>query len=236
MDKRSKPCGGQVRRRIVLQSAAALTIGGPAVLGGRAGAQPRTNAPPGKALFVYVGAFTMPERKGKGDGINVYRMDPSSGVWTHLQLVPNVGNPSFLALDREQAVSLRGPRRSGRGQRLCDRQANRSAGAAQPPILRWQEPGSSGGRPGESFHRHGELRRRIGRGRTDREGRHPRGTDRFGDVARRTRPHRKEQASSHPHDCPFDPAGRLPLVPDKRLDRVFSFKLDSANGKLTTRS
>lgn len=29
-------------------------------------------------------------------------MDPSSGVWTHLQLVPNIVNPSFLALDREQ--------------------------------------------------------------------------------------------------------------------------------------
>jgi 6-phosphogluconolactonase (cycloisomerase 2 family) len=46
-------------------------------------------------------------------------------------------------------------------------------------------------------------------------------------------PNRKEQASSHPHDCPFDPAGRFILVPDKGLDRVFSFKLDSASGKLT---
>ena len=46
-------------------------------------------------------------------------------------------------------------------------------------------------------------------------------------------PNRKEHASSHPHDCPFDPAGRFILVADKGLDRVFSFKLDSASGKLT---
>jgi len=45
-------------------------------------------------------------------------------------------------------------------------------------------------------------------------------------------PNRKEQASSHPHDCPFDPAGRFILVPDKGLDRVFTFKLDSSSGKL----
>jgi 6-phosphogluconolactonase len=46
-------------------------------------------------------------------------------------------------------------------------------------------------------------------------------------------PNRKEQASSHPHDCPFDPAGRFILVPDKGLDRVFAFRFDATGGKLT---
>ena len=53
------------------------------------------------ALFAYVGAFTTPERKGHGGGINVYRVDPASGAWTHEQLLEIV-NPSFLALDRAQ--------------------------------------------------------------------------------------------------------------------------------------
>jgi 6-phosphogluconolactonase (cycloisomerase 2 family) len=44
-------------------------------------------------------------------------------------------------------------------------------------------------------------------------------------------PNRKEQASSHPHECPFDRAGRFILVPDKGLDRVFAFRLDGAHGK-----
>lgn len=39
--------------------------------------------------------------------------------------------------------------------------------------------------------------------------------------------HRTEQASSHPHDILFDP-----LVPDKGLDAVFVYALDTAGGKL----
>ena len=33
-----------------------------------------------------------------------------------------------------------------------------------------------------------------------------------------TGPNRKEQAGSHPHDCPFDPAGRFVVLPDKGLE------------------
>jgi 6-phosphogluconolactonase len=46
-------------------------------------------------------AFTTPERKGHGGGINVYRVDPKSGVWINEQLLEIV-NPSFLTLDRAQ--------------------------------------------------------------------------------------------------------------------------------------
>ena len=45
-------------------------------------------------------------------------------------------------------------------------------------------------------------------------------------------PNCKEQASSHPHECPFDRAGRCILVPDKGLDRAFNFLFDGAHGKL----
>src|SRR5271157_2824106 len=97
----------RIRRRALLKSAAALAAVGPATLAGPpVGAQPRTNAPQVRArsagtMFAYVGAFTTPERKGHGDGINVYRMDPASGGWTHVQVVPLV-NPSFLAVDHAQ--------------------------------------------------------------------------------------------------------------------------------------
>jgi 6-phosphogluconolactonase len=75
----------------------ALAAAGSALLrGGHAEAQ--ANA---AALRAYVGAFTTPERKGHGGGINVYRVDPDSGAWTHEQLL-EVVNPSFLTLDREQ--------------------------------------------------------------------------------------------------------------------------------------
>jgi hypothetical protein len=89
-----------IDRRIVLKTGAALAAAGPALLrGARAEAQPRTNS--ATALFAYVGAFTTPDRKGHGGGINVYRVDPDSGAWTHEQLLEIV-NPSFLTLDRAQ--------------------------------------------------------------------------------------------------------------------------------------
>ncbi len=65
----------RIDRRIVLQAAAAMAAAGPALLrGGHAEAQPRASV---ATLFAYVGAFTTPERKGHGGGINVYRVDPA---------------------------------------------------------------------------------------------------------------------------------------------------------------
>src|SRR5215469_11980989 len=100
MAKASPAADKCINRRIVLKAGAALAASGPALLrGGHAEAQPRANR--ATALFAYVGAFTTPQRKGHGGGINVYRVDPASGTWTHEQLVEIV-NPSFLALDRQQ--------------------------------------------------------------------------------------------------------------------------------------
>ena len=45
-------------------------------------------------------------------------------------------------------------------------------------------------------------------------------------------PHRTQQESSHPHHCPFDRTGRYIVVPDKGLDRIFLYRLDTAHGKL----
>jgi 6-phosphogluconolactonase (cycloisomerase 2 family) len=45
-------------------------------------------------------------------------------------------------------------------------------------------------------------------------------------------PHRTEQPGPHPHQCPFDPSGRFVVVPDKGLDRLFIFTIDSAKGTL----
>jgi hypothetical protein len=53
-------------------------------------------------MVAYVGCYTTEKRNGHGKGINVYRMDPASGHWSHVPLVENLVNPSFLALDRRQ--------------------------------------------------------------------------------------------------------------------------------------
>ena len=100
MAKASAAADKRINRRSILKAGAALAATGPAILrGGHAEAQPQSN--PVRALFAYVGAFTTPERKGHGGGINVYRVDPTSGAWTHEQLL-EVVNPSFLTLDQAQ--------------------------------------------------------------------------------------------------------------------------------------
>src|SRR5260370_40648399 len=53
-------------------------------------------------MFAYVGSFTPVERKARGAGIHVYRADPASGAWTHVQHVGDLVNPSYLAVSRDE--------------------------------------------------------------------------------------------------------------------------------------
>ncbi|WHY92497.1 lactonase family protein [Neobacillus cucumis] len=52
--------------------------------------------------FAYIGCRTTKERNARGEGINVYRIDQESGIWTHVQLYNDIINPSFLTFDRNQ--------------------------------------------------------------------------------------------------------------------------------------
>ena len=75
-------------------------------------------------MFAYVGGYTTADRDGRGDGINVFRVDPASGAWTHIQRVGGLENPSLFTLTRD-----------GRGCTAC------MAGA------RWSAPSPSTRRP-----------------------------------------------------------------------------------------
>ena len=54
------------------------------------------------ALLAYVGSRTTKERNARGEGINVYRVDTATGAWTHVQLLKDLVNPSYLAFDAKQ--------------------------------------------------------------------------------------------------------------------------------------
>ena len=220
----------RVDRRMVLQGAAAMAAAGAAALrGGEAAAQPRGGR--ATALFAYVGAFTTPNRKGHGGGINVYRVDPVSGAWSHEQLLEIV-NPSFLALDRAQRflyavhadleeVSAYAIDKQNGHITALNRQ---SCGGKNPvhlsidPTGRWiitanYTAGSVGVVPIE---KDGTLGPRADL------------VSLKGDPG----PDRVRQAGSHPHEAVFDPSGRFVAVPDLGLDRIFVFRLDPASGKL----
>jgi 6-phosphogluconolactonase len=186
-----------------------------------------------RQFFAYTGCRTSRERNARGDGINVYRVDASTGRWEHVQLLPDLVNPSFLELDAarrtlytvhgdsSEVSSFRIDPATGRLSPLNQQSThgkNPVHLAIDPTgrlmvipnhvtsslvVLPIREDGSLG----EVIDLY-ELKGKIG-------------------------PHRVEQPFAKPHQTEFDPAGRFILVPDKGLDCVWTFRLDKA-GKLYT--
>src|SRR5579884_847554 len=65
----------------------------------------RENSRGGAAMpanLVYVGTYTQPSPPRRGEGIYVYRRDPTSGALEPVHAVAGVVNPSFLAFDPSQ--------------------------------------------------------------------------------------------------------------------------------------
>ena len=85
-----------------------------------------------RARFVYVGTYTAPDVPPGGThpehcalGIYVFRLDPSDGGLTPVQIVP-ASNPSFVALDPDADSPLFGQRRSRRArERVRDQPGDR---------------------------------------------------------------------------------------------------------------
>jgi 6-phosphogluconolactonase len=80
------PTTGAPSRRAILAGALAA----PAVMAAAPALaqQQSRQAKPARAaapLFAYVGTFTTEQRKARGEGISVYRVDPATGTWTHQQ-------------------------------------------------------------------------------------------------------------------------------------------------------
>ena len=55
-------------------------------------------------MLAYVGGYTSKDRNGRGDGINVYRIDEASGAWSHVQRLGDLVNPSWLTLHPRRPV------------------------------------------------------------------------------------------------------------------------------------
>lgn len=219
----------------IIARAAALVAA--AFLGAKAGpaAAQRTPSPAfgDAAMFAYVGSFTSAQRNARGDGIHVYRADPSTGAFSHVSHLADLVNPSYLALSHDQRVlySVHGDEDYASAFAI-----DRGTGA-----LKLLGRAATGGRNGvrEAVDPSGRflIVANYGSGSVavmpiaadgslkDRQ--------QLVALAGESGPHKVEQTGSHPHDVVFDPSGRFVLVPDKGLDRVFVFSFDPASGKLT---
>jgi len=207
-------------RRGLLQTAAAATLA-------------RAQQGRAAATYPYVGNCTTAERYARGDGIHVYRVDPETSTWTHVQHVGGLVNPSFLALQRDQrclcsvhgdetyATSFAVDRATGHLTLLNRAETggrNRVHPAFDPSgrfvIIANYASGNVAVLPVESDGRLADAAQKVA-------------------LPGQPGPHRIEQASSHPHQVVFDPSGRYALVPDKGLACIFIFRFDAEAGKLT---
>ena len=184
------------------------------------------------SLYAYVGCYTSEKRHARGDGIHVYRVDAETGAWTHIQRVGDLVNPSFLVMSRDGRFLY-----SVHGDETYATAFSVDPATGQLTVLNRAATGGSNGvhhaiDPTGRF----LIVANYGSGTVAVMPIHPDGT--LADAAQVTPlkgtpgPNRTEQAASHPHHIVFDRTGKFVVVPDKGLDRVFTFGFDSTGGRL----
>jgi 6-phosphogluconolactonase (cycloisomerase 2 family) len=182
-------------------------------------------------MFAYVGGYTTPDRDGRGNGINVYRVDPVSGRWDPVQTVGELENPSLFTLNRAgtRLYSVHG----GRGI-MSAFAIDRATGL----LTLLNQVDCQGNNPVDSALDPTERFLVIANYGTGAVAVMPVADDgRLLPVSQLIQleatpgPNPKEQASSHPHAVIFDPGGRFVVVPDKGFDRTFFFRF--ADGRLS---
>jgi 6-phosphogluconolactonase (cycloisomerase 2 family) len=224
-------------RRRVLQGAASLGALGIANLIIPSGfASPekesRDSVLKGKSMFAFVGSRTSRERNARGEGISVFRVNPQNGSLELVQLIKDLVNPSFLAL-------------SSNGKRLYTvhgdmREVTAFAVDMTTGALRFINTRSTGGEnpvhlaidpTGRYLIVSNHLSSSLAVLPIGADGSledHVQLVSLEGPIG----PHRVEQNLSKPHYNPFDPSGEFVIVPDKGLDRIFTFRF--RDGRLSS--
>lgn len=188
--------------------------------------------PSASSYFAYVGARTTKERNAHGNGLNVYRIEGHTAIWRHIQLLSDLINPSYLAFDRTRkflyvvhgdlseisAFAIDGA--SGKLQAL-----NRQSTQGKNPVHLAIDPTNK-------F-------LVVANHNTSTLALLPRQDDgSLGPVIDLVKlegqigPHRVEQPFAKPHQVEFDLQGRFIIVPDKGLDRIFTYRIDAQTKKL----
>ncbi|HLG46026.1 MAG TPA: lactonase family protein [Reyranella sp.] len=177
-------------------------------------------------LFAYVGCYTTPERNGRGKGINVYRVDPRSGAFKHVQLLDGLENPSFLAVDRTGRFlySVHGDRSDVTAYAIDGKTGHLKVIGRQPtggynPIhLALDATGKF-----LFVTNYGTDSIAVFPVKDDGTlGPYPTLTTLKGVLG----PHRTEQKNIRPHHNPLDRQGRFFYVPNKGADSIMTYRID----------
>jgi 6-phosphogluconolactonase len=178
-------------------------------------------------MYAYVGSRTTRERNARGEGISVYAVDAASGALERIQLIGDLINPSYLAVsadgaslyavhgDRSEVSAFRVERDNGRVSFL-----NKQSTQGRNPVHLALDPS---GRFLIITNHFGASVAVLQIGADGSLAPLVQSVPISGPIG----PHRIEQQQAKPHFNPFDPSGRFVVVPDKGLDRVFSFAFEA---------
>lgn len=181
-------------------------------------------------MIAYVGARTTRARNARGNGLNVYRLGPEL-AWEHLQML-EMENPSFLAFDRTGGFlyTVHGD---------CDQVSAFSVDPASGRLAFLNKRTTHGRNP---VHLSFDPTNRylvVANHMTSSLAVLPRLDDgSLGEICSLTTitgevgPHRIEQPFPKPHQVEFDPSGKWIAVPDKGIDKILVYGLDTASGTL----
>jgi 6-phosphogluconolactonase len=181
--------------------------------------------------FMYVGSFTG-EGRGHGEGLSVYRRNGEADPWTLIQLLKDLADPSFLIIDRQKRWLYSA---HGDGTQATAYQIDRATGRLT--VLNRQPTGGRNGvhlaidASGRFLVLANYATGTVAVLPINQDGSLAPASD-LATLSGTPGPHRTQQESSHPHHCPFDRTGRVIVVPDKGLDKIFVFRLDAARGTL----
>ncbi len=225
------PKGGITRRLVLAGTAAAAMHGRAVTAAAPIGDTPSMTAPRARSYLAYVGCRTSRERNAHGDGISVYSVDAATGHWQKVQLLSGLLNPSFLAFSKDKRF-LYAVHRDG------SEISSYTIDAATGHITPLNQQTTQGKNPvhlaldptGRFMVVCNHNTSSLAVLPVGQNGALEPVCDLF-ELKGKIGPHRVEQPFSKPHEAVFAPDGRTIVVPDKGLDRVFTFTLD-ASGKL----
>lgn len=177
-------------------------------------------------MYAYVGSRTTRERNARGEGISVYRVDRASGALERIQIVDKLVNPSYLVLSAsgEHLYSVHGDR-SEVSAFAIDRDSgrlgfiNQRSTEGRNPVHLALDPS------GRNLIVTNHLGASLAVLPIARDGSLEPLAQKVS-ISGPLGPHRVEQQQAKPHFNPFDPSGRWVIVPDKGLDRVFSYQFE----------
>jgi 6-phosphogluconolactonase (cycloisomerase 2 family) len=180
--------------------------------------------------FAYVGCFTTEKRKARGKGVAVFRIDPATGKWSFVDACEPVHNPHYVCLDRTQQFLYSAHGDSGE---TCAYRIDPASGKLTF-INKQPTAGDNSSTVAVDF-----SNRYVVVANGPGIAVFPRNAD--GSLEPRSDlvipeggpgPWRAEQHGPHPHQAIFDLTGRYVVVPDKGLDKIHVFTLDTERGKL----